>query len=83
MLPPPKLYPVQEVKFERYMPPQVDGREQALAQPRGSTAIVIDNGQTRAPSHHEYSTNKDMVQAPQWSAQDGPSNQPPEYRYLP
>ncbi|KAJ9142839.1 Actin-like ATPase domain-containing protein [Coniochaeta hoffmannii] len=44
MLPPPTVYPVQEVKFEKYMPPQIDGREKALARPQGTTAIVIDNG---------------------------------------
>jgi actin-related protein 5 len=47
MLPPPTVYPVQEVKFERHMPPQVDGREKALARPPGTTAIVIDNGKAR------------------------------------
>ena len=44
MLPAPTVYPVQEVKFEKYMPPQIDGREKALARPQGTTAIVIDNG---------------------------------------
>lgn len=43
-LPPPTLYPVKEAKFEKYLPPQVDGRERALAQPEGQAAIVIDNG---------------------------------------
>lgn len=44
MLPPPTVYPVQEAKFEGYVPPQPDGHEQALAQPQGTAAIVIDNG---------------------------------------
>lgn len=43
-LPPPTLYPVKEAKFEKYLPPQLDGRERALAQPAGQAAIVIDNG---------------------------------------
>lgn len=43
-LPPPTLHPVREAKFEKYLPPQVDGRERALAQPEGQAAIVIDNG---------------------------------------
>jgi actin-related protein 5 len=43
-LPPPTVYPVKEAKFEKYLPPQVDGRERALAQPAGQAAIVIDNG---------------------------------------
>lgn len=44
LLPPPTLYPVKEAKFERYVAPQVDGHEKALAQPQGTAAIVIDNG---------------------------------------
>ncbi|KAK3943826.1 actin-like protein arp5 [Diplogelasinospora grovesii] len=43
-LPPPTLYPVKEAKFEKYLTPQVDGHERALARPAGTTAIVIDNG---------------------------------------
>lgn len=43
-LPPPTLYPVKETKFEKPTPVQADGREKALQQPEGSTAIVIDNG---------------------------------------
>ncbi|KAL1838724.1 hypothetical protein VTJ49DRAFT_2261 [Mycothermus thermophilus] len=43
-LPPPTLYPVKEAKFEKYLPPQLDGRERALAQPPGEASIVIDNG---------------------------------------
>lgn len=46
-LPAPTLYPVKEAKFEKYLPPQVDGRERALAQPQGQAAIVIDNGRQR------------------------------------
>ena len=44
-LPPPTVYPVKEVHFEKFISPQHDGREKALAQPEGSAAIVIDNGQ--------------------------------------
>lgn len=43
-LPPPTVYPVKEARFEKYLPPQVDGHERALAQPEGKAAIVIDNG---------------------------------------
>jgi hypothetical protein len=43
-LPPPKLYPVKEAKFEKFVTPQIDGRERALDRGAGSTAIVIDNG---------------------------------------
>lgn len=43
-LPPPKLYPVKETKFEKPSPVQQDGREKALQQPEGSAAIIIDNG---------------------------------------
>ncbi|GAB1318879.1 Actin-related protein 5 [Madurella fahalii] len=43
-LPPPTLYPVKEARFEKFLPPQLDGRERALAQPPGQAAIVIDNG---------------------------------------
>ncbi|KAL1866117.1 hypothetical protein VTK73DRAFT_4910 [Phialemonium thermophilum] len=43
-LPPPTVYPVKEAKFEKYIPPQVDGYEKALAQPEGEAVIVIDNG---------------------------------------
>ncbi|KAK0643566.1 actin-like ATPase domain-containing protein [Cercophora newfieldiana] len=43
-LPPPTLYPVKEARFEKYLPPQVDGHERALAQPDGQASIIIDNG---------------------------------------
>ncbi|KAK7704623.1 Actin-related protein 5 [Diaporthe eres] len=43
-LPPPTTYPVKDLKFEKIIPPQPDGREKALQQPEGSAAIVIDNG---------------------------------------
>ncbi|KAG4224409.1 hypothetical protein PC116_g27137, partial [Phytophthora cactorum] len=44
MYPPPRIYNVKETKFEKPTPPQPDGREEALARPAGSVAIVIDNG---------------------------------------
>lgn len=44
-LPPPTLYPVKEARFEKFLPSQLDGRETALAQPAGTAAIVIDNGE--------------------------------------
>ncbi|KAK3369067.1 ARP5-like protein [Lasiosphaeria ovina] len=43
-LPSPKLHPVREAKFEKYLTPQIDGHERALSQPEGQAAIVIDNG---------------------------------------
>ena len=46
-LPSPTLYPVKEARFEKYIPPQTDGHERALAQPQGQAAIIIDNGKNR------------------------------------
>ncbi|KAH8889840.1 ARP5-like protein [Thozetella sp. PMI_491] len=43
-LPSPTIYPVQEAKFEKYVAPQIDGHEKAIARPQGNAAIVIDNG---------------------------------------
>lgn len=43
-LPPPTTYPVKDLKFEKIIPAQPDGREKALQQPEGTAAIVIDNG---------------------------------------
>ncbi|KAK4217848.1 putative actin-related protein 5 [Rhypophila decipiens] len=43
-LPPPTVYTVKEARFEKYLPPQADGHERALAQPEGNAVIVIDNG---------------------------------------
>lgn len=43
-LPPSTLYPVKEARFEKYLPPQVDGHERALAQ-EGQASIIIDNGE--------------------------------------
>lgn len=43
-LPPPKVFPVKEYKFEKPIPVQPDGREKALEQSDGNVAIVIDNG---------------------------------------
>lgn len=42
--PPARIFPVKELRFEKHIPPQPDGREKALAQPQGGAAIVIDNG---------------------------------------
>jgi hypothetical protein len=42
--PPAKIYPVRDVKFQKALAPEADGREAALARPSGSVAIVIDNG---------------------------------------
>ncbi|KAL7937867.1 actin-like protein [Trichoderma chlorosporum] len=41
--PAPKIFPVKETKFEKFIEPQTDGRKRALEQP-GNAAIVIDNG---------------------------------------
>ncbi len=51
-LPAPTLYPVKEAKFDKYLPPQLDGRERALALPKGQAAIVIDNGAKPRPQSH-------------------------------
>lgn len=51
-LPSPTLYPVKEAQFEKYMPPQTDGHERALAQPQGQAAIIIDNGKEHGPASH-------------------------------
>lgn len=89
-LPPPKLYPVREVKFEKPVPVHTDGREKALQQTDGSAAIIIDNGALR-PSflppwpplpvrlHNLTLSNhySPTHQAPPQSAQDGPSRAPP------
>ena len=50
-LPPPTLYPVKEAKFTEYLAPHLDGREQALGQPSGQAAIVIDNGRPCLAPH--------------------------------
>lgn len=42
-IPPPKLFPVKETRFEEYIEPQSDGYKKALEQP-DKAAIVIDNG---------------------------------------
>jgi actin-related protein 5 len=42
--PPAKIFQVKEVRFEKHISPQPDGREKALTQPQGGAAIVIDNG---------------------------------------
>ncbi|GAB0131552.1 hypothetical protein EsDP_00000018 [Epichloe bromicola] len=42
-IPPPKLFPVKETRFEEYIEPQSDGYKKALEQP-DQAAIVIDNG---------------------------------------
>lgn len=42
--PPARIYNVKETKFDKPIPAQPDGREEALERPAGSVAIVIDNG---------------------------------------
>ncbi|KAK0637343.1 ARP5-like protein [Bombardia bombarda] len=62
-LPPPTLYPVKEARFEKYIPPQVDGHERALAQPGGKAAIVIDNGSSTVRAGWSFET-KPRLQIP-------------------
>ncbi|KYK59477.1 Actin-related protein, ARP5 class [Drechmeria coniospora] len=38
-----KVFPVKETRFEKYLPPQENGRQRALDEP-GGAVIVIDNG---------------------------------------
>lgn len=52
--PPPNIYPVKEMRFEKYIEPQPDGRKRALEQP-DSAAIVIDNGKI-LPHYPGYQT---------------------------
>ncbi|KAK4155779.1 actin-like protein arp5 [Chaetomidium leptoderma] len=63
-LPPPTLYPVKEAKFEKYLPPQLDGRERALAQPDGQAAIVIDNGSSAVRAGWSFETNPRLAIPP-------------------
>ena len=55
-MPAPTIYPVKDAKFEKYVPPQIDGREKALAQAEGANAIVIDNGTDDPPSQQRCSS---------------------------
>lgn len=43
-LKPPRLYPVKEAHFERFLEPQPDGYHRAVARGPGHATIVIDNG---------------------------------------
>ncbi|KAL7628903.1 Nuclear actin-protein involved in chromatin remodeling [Parahypoxylon ruwenzoriense] len=54
--PPARIYNVKETKFEKHVPPQPDGREQALARPDGSVAIVIDNGSSAVRAGWSFET---------------------------
>ncbi|KAL2023080.1 hypothetical protein VTK56DRAFT_3990 [Thermocarpiscus australiensis] len=63
-LPPPTVYPVREAKFERYLPPQIDGRERALAQPEGQAAIVIDNGSSSVRAGWSFENNPRLAIPP-------------------
>ncbi len=44
LLPPPTLHEVTDDRFEKFLPPQVDGHETAKTMPDGKAVIVIDNG---------------------------------------
>ncbi|KAL2153184.1 hypothetical protein VTH82DRAFT_4339 [Thermothelomyces myriococcoides] len=63
-LPPPTLYPVKEARFEKYLPPQIDGRERALAQPEGQAAIVIDNGSSTVRAGWSFETKPRLAIPP-------------------
>ncbi|KAK4134364.1 ARP5-like protein [Trichocladium antarcticum] len=63
-LPPPTLHPVREAKFEKYLPPQVDGRERALAQPEGQAAIIIDNGSSSVRAGWSFETKPRLAIPP-------------------
>ncbi|KAL2159918.1 hypothetical protein VTH06DRAFT_2051 [Thermothelomyces fergusii] len=63
-LPPPTLYPVKEARFEKYLPPQIDGRERALAQPEGQVAIVIDNGSSTVRAGWSFETKPRLAIPP-------------------
>ncbi|KAK4126244.1 ARP5-like protein [Parathielavia appendiculata] len=63
-LPPPNVYPVKEAKFEKYLPPQIDGRERALAQPAGQAAIVIDNGSSAVRAGWSFETKPRLAIPP-------------------
>jgi len=41
---PSQLYPVKEAHFEKYLEPQPEGFQRAVARGPGNAAIVIDNG---------------------------------------
>jgi hypothetical protein len=87
-LPSPTLYPVKEAKFEKYLTPQVDGHERALAQPEGTVAIVIDNGMCYAPwcLHATQWLTRGSIdpwQAPPLFEQAGPSSPNRDYPFLP
>ncbi|KAK4193879.1 putative actin-related protein 5 [Podospora australis] len=64
VLPPPTLYPVKEARFEKYVPPQTDGRERALAQPEGQAAIVIDNGSSTVRAGWSFEPNPRLALPP-------------------
>ncbi|AEO66930.1 931372c0-f32a-4f2f-8f07-e9b7afdc2dd6 [Thermothielavioides terrestris] len=63
-LPPPTVYPVKEAKFEKYLPPQLDGRERALARPEGQAAIVIDNGSSTVRAGWSFETKPRLAIPP-------------------
>ncbi|KAK4146857.1 actin-like protein arp5 [Dichotomopilus funicola] len=63
-LPPPTIYPVKEAKFEKYLPPQLDSRERALAQPDGQAAIVIDNGSSTVRAGWSFETQPRLAIPP-------------------
>ena len=46
---PPRLYPVKEAHFEKYLEPQPEGYQRAVTRGPGIAAIVIDNGNCEYP----------------------------------
>jgi actin-related protein 5 len=45
MLPPPRVYNVNDAHFEKFQAPQSDGYQKARSRGGEDTAIVIDNGE--------------------------------------
>lgn len=46
---PPRLYPVKEAHFDKYLEPQPEGYQRAVARGPGQAAIIIDNGNYKYP----------------------------------
>ncbi|KAK5660269.1 hypothetical protein OQA88_12809 [Cercophora sp. LCS_1] len=63
-LPPPNLYPVKEARFEKYVPPQTNGHERALAQPAGQASIIIDNGSSSVRAGWSFESSPSLVFPP-------------------
>ncbi|KAI5917717.1 putative chromatin remodeling complex subunit [Camillea tinctor] len=62
--PPAKIFNVKENKFDKFVTPQSDGREKALAQTDGSAAIVIDNGSSAVRAGWSFESKPRLVIPP-------------------